>query len=1064
MDDAQNPLPRKPYARQPTLPPESSNTSSHVSVYGERSSERGESNPSTPKQMAQRRSRSIIDEPDERNSRLVTDTDEDMGDSGPDRSKDGRPQSAFKPGTSSARRGVVLANATIDTNEDSTLPDRESAGTPLLPAPLNIVTESHHRPSKSPIRHSPVSGPEKTHSHSSTKTPPPSSSSRKGSLFSKIGTLRPERFRSQSKYHELHDEPGANISLEPVRGSVDDLNHDDTGDSVGIDLSSFGGPETLNRLATFKAPSKTKSQLSPGSRDNGLESKGHLTAAIGYGMDDVVEATLDVPSRAVTPSRQESRHAWRNLGGSIHRTSTKRPGQEVAEMSGQVVAIDEVPTVDMSNVEGGMHSRKPTTDFEQLANSATQSYYFPPDPDMPDWRPPTMRQRYVVLLVCIALVFGAITEYLTQLSLQRAPDGGLLVFRDPREVSDLDWFAWKYMPTMVILFYGIMWQATDFEVRRLEPYYQLSKPGGATAEESLNMDYLTFWSYLIPFKAFHYRQVAVLLSSFSTIMASAVLPIVLNGAIDMEPDRPRRVKGEPKFVTMNPIWARVMEAIFYIVAAAGLWLMLKLRRKSGLQGDPKGIAGIATMATKSHILNDFRGLDMSSHREIHDQLKNRRYILHKSSLWQGQYLRRTSTKDEDSLSSSKVKPRNPHPIALHLWAGVSYIVALAAFIALIPILEFTEANIVTQRASWFLTALSTLLKLFWTNLETGVRMIEPFYTLSRRHAPATILRLDYNGTIPIYMPFRALLNRHFLVAAVGFGSILTEVLTVVVSSFNVDGTEFVKASEVAFAKATSNETDSDETTKMVKRTALEDKAKPHRYEPSNTNTAETPISFWTSLALALLIPLILAAIASVVYVRRRHAFLPRQPATIASVLAFIAQSKMLGDFVEPEVESEDESEWDEGSDESGDASEDDESESKGRVKKRISSSWKKTMRFSGDAASLKENVDRFSEDQHLPARFKTSQLAQKGQRRRPHQRKHHHRQNVDIATTTVATLKSKQKTYGLGWLRGRDGGDHLGVDEEELLADYRHGVNWRAGRIGGMEDGYSSGIGRWEVY
>jgi hypothetical protein len=40
--------------------------------------------------------------------------------------------------------------------------------------------------------------------------------------------------------------------------------------------------------------------------------------------------------------------------------------------------------------------------------------------------------------------------------------------------------------------------------------------------------------------------------------------------------------------------------------------------------------------------------------------------------------------------------------------------------------------------------------------------------------------------------------------------------------------------------------------------------------------------------------------ATLVYVRRRHAFLPREPSTIAAVLAFIFASKMLDDFVNTE--------------------------------------------------------------------------------------------------------------------------------------------------------------------
>lgn len=51
-----------------------------------------------------------------------------------------------------------------------------------------------------------------------------------------------------------------------------------------------------------------------------------------------------------------------------------------------------------------------------------------------------------------------------------------------------------------------------------------------------------------------------------------------------------------------------------------------------------------------------------------------------------------------------------------------------------------------------------------------------------------------------------------------------------------------------------------------------------------------------------------------------------------------------------------------------------------------------------------------------------------------------------VDTETMGTeamerhLRKKGKRYGLGWFRGRDGEDHCGVDEEELVSGYRHGV------------------------
>ena len=88
-------------------------------------------------------------------------------------------------------------------------------------------------------------------------------------------------------------------------------------------------------------------------------------------------------------------------------------------------------------------------------------------------------------------------------------------------------------------------------------------------------------------------------------------------------------------------------------------------------------------------------------------------------------------------------------------------------------------------------------------------------------------------------------------------------------------------------------------------------------------------------------------VSTIVFVRRRHPFLPRQPNTIASVLAFIHQSKMVWTFIG------------------------------------------------------------------------TSKLT---------------------AQEMVKKLDDGS-TYGLGWFQGRDGQTHCGIDQEELISDYKHGLN-----------------------
>ena len=62
-------------------------------------------------------------------------------------------------------------------------------------------------------------------------------------------------------------------------------------------------------------------------------------------------------------------------------------------------------------------------------------------------------------------------------------------------------FCYRYLPQMVIVLYGIGWAAVDLDVKRLEPYFQLSKPGGASASDSILLHYEFNFLALVPITA-----------------------------------------------------------------------------------------------------------------------------------------------------------------------------------------------------------------------------------------------------------------------------------------------------------------------------------------------------------------------------------------------------------------------------------------------------------------------------------------------------------------------------------------------------------------------------------
>lgn len=495
---------------------------------------------------------------------------------------------------------------------------------------------------------------------------------------------------------------------------------------------------------------------------------------------------------------------------------------------------------------------------------------------MPNWRPFSMHWTYITFLTILALGLAGLQEFLCQLSMRKEEkDGGLLVFVAPQDIPMMDFFLWKYAPTLILVSYGILWQITEFDVKRLEPYYQLSRPTGALAAESLNIDYSVFISYLTPIMALRYRQVAVSISAVATLLASGLVPVLQSAALDIYPDEEERKSNDQKFVRVDPAWSRATSITLGVVALCGIYLLFQLRRKSGLMSDPNGIAGIAAMATRSHILEDFRGLDTAPPSVIHKQLRHRRYILHKSSLWQGAYERNTVEKEEDQ----KQKPENPKALILRLKAGIPFIGYMVLCSALLPLFIFVEAaNDLTEKLPFLLVLVATSIKLLWNSLDSDIRLLEPFYWLSCRHAPPRILTLDYTGTVPGWVVIKSAMNKHFIVAAVGLGSIMCEVLTVTVSSFTVDGRQFFPDHDSSSSSSLDDEDDA----------------------RNRLNSGETYKSFWISFALSEVILVLLCIMAAITYARRRHKFLPREPGTIASVLAYIHQSNMLKDFVDTE--------------------------------------------------------------------------------------------------------------------------------------------------------------------
>jgi hypothetical protein len=262
-------------------------------------------------------------------------------------------------------------------------------------------------------------------------------------------------------------------------------------------------------VSSFTGPPQNEEQVKEFARQ---EAEGKLTGGLGAGWGPTTTITStdlmnNAPTLPKTPGNISRRMSFRkSIGrapsfrnpGLARKATVRELGQAEANKRGEIIKViveeepeeteeptSEQPTFDISSFAGGSTT---TLDFAQvdLTNSRkntlpapTTEVFYP----QPNWKPFSMRWPYLSGLIIISVVLSAAQEYLLH-------KGALYKFKTAESLSTWNYFTFKYLPTLVAVTFGVLWQVTDFEVKRLEAYYQLSKEGGALAAESINVSSL----------------------------------------------------------------------------------------------------------------------------------------------------------------------------------------------------------------------------------------------------------------------------------------------------------------------------------------------------------------------------------------------------------------------------------------------------------------------------------------------------------------------------------------------------------------------------------------------
>ena len=106
------------------------------------------------------------------------------------------------------------------------------------------------------------------------------------------------------------------------------------------------------------------------------------------------------------------------------------------------------------------------------------------------------------MVISLSVLFIVILQILL---LRSHRDNGILFAPNINDLPLSKTFYYLYLPTILSITYGFVWTWIDLDVRRLEPYYQLARPEGATGKESLLLHYPVDFLASVPLKAVRLR-------------------------------------------------------------------------------------------------------------------------------------------------------------------------------------------------------------------------------------------------------------------------------------------------------------------------------------------------------------------------------------------------------------------------------------------------------------------------------------------------------------------------------------------------------------------------------
>jgi hypothetical protein len=161
------------------------------------------------------------------------------------------------------------------------------------------------------------------------------------------------------------------------------------------------------------------------------------------------------------------------------------------------------------------------------------------------------------------------------------------------------YFLGTYLATLIAVLYGILWKCIFARIKEMEPFFQMMKPGGATAKDSLLLDYADATLLKIFFSSLTARHGLSLVGAINSgliTVCTALAPDVLYIGTTGTCGPTGNGKLCKPFLAVRSILGWILGVIVFGVFVLAVAIILTLRRrKSGIFAEATSLAGLATL-------------------------------------------------------------------------------------------------------------------------------------------------------------------------------------------------------------------------------------------------------------------------------------------------------------------------------------------------------------------------------------------------------------------------------------------------------------------------------------